>query len=458
VEYAQSALGQGELSLAESLAAGVLKTYPANPNADAKAHLILGRTFLKLDKDADARHELEAAVRLNPNYENGYTLAVACLDLEDAACAARIFSEMQASFGDTASLHLQFGLAYGESDFQKQAIEEFQTAIKEDDQLPEAHYALAAAYLNEGSASGLEAADAELKKELQISPDDAMTYAALGRAAMNQHQDEKAETYLKRAISLNPTSPDAYLYLGEIFMEANRGDDAVAALRNAIRYTADVTRNRFQVQRAHYLLGRLLLKSGDEAGGRAELKQAQDLSKAALAQDKRRLGGILSDRGQDRKEESLPLHSAQNSPEIASAVNMKKDEQVSELQTKLASPLADSFNNLGVIAARRNDFATAVDYFRNAAQWNPSLDGLDYNWGRAEFAAEKFAEAIAPLSRYLASHPDNMESRSQLALSLYKVRRYTAVLDTLAPVQSTFQTNPQLAELYAQSRAKIATQ
>ena len=56
----------------------------------------------------------------------------------------------------------------------------------------------------------------------------------------------------------------------------------------------------------------------------------------------------------------------------------------------------------------------AVTYFERAAAWNPSLEGLDYNWGRAAFAGSQFAEAVMPLSRYVKAHPDDTGGRSVL--------------------------------------------
>jgi hypothetical protein len=68
-------------------------------------------------------------VALEPDFENGYALAVACLNMQDKSCAANVFSEMLAAFGDTAVIHRQYGLAYGNSDFQQEAIVELQKAI-----------------------------------------------------------------------------------------------------------------------------------------------------------------------------------------------------------------------------------------------------------------------------------------------------------------------------------------
>ena len=60
--------------------------------------------------------------------------------------------------------------------------------------------------------------------------------------------------------------------------------------------------------------------------------------------------------------------------------------KVEAMREQVRLPVADSYNNLGAIAATNNDYSRAVTYFERAAVWNPSLEGLDYNWGRAAFA------------------------------------------------------------------------
>ena len=231
---------------------------------------------------------------LDPTFANGYDLAVACLDLDDEKCAVQIFDEMETSFGDTPEIHMAFGRAYGDSDFQPRAVTEFRRAIEENPRLPGAHYLLAAVLLATGNdASPLESAEAELKKELAISPRDSMTYAALGKIAVTRNNYPEAETYLKKAILLGPQSPDAYLYLGQMYFNTNRFAEAETALRECIRLTTDVSRNRYQVQKAHYLLGRILMKKGQQDAAHAEMDISRDLANKTLAQDKSKLAGLM---------------------------------------------------------------------------------------------------------------------------------------------------------------------
>ena len=95
-----------------------------------------------------------------------------------------------------------------------------------------------------------------------------------------------------------------------------------------------------------------------------------------------------------------------------------------------------------------------MGYFEHAAQWNPSLDGLDYNWGRAAFAASRFGDAIGPVSRYLKTHPDDIGARSVLAISQFMVGSYQECRDTLQPVAGRNILTPQAEYVYAASLVK----
>ena len=342
LDYARTALTMGDFAHAKTLANEFIRMYPENRQSLAQAHQVLGRALLKLNQDQEARKELETALALDPTFANGYDLAVACLDLDDEKCAVQIFSEMERSFGDTAEIHLAFGRAYGDSDFQPRAIPEFRKAIEENPHLPGAHYLLAAVLLSSGSAqSPLESAEAELKKELAISPRDAMTYAALGKIEVTRTNYAEADTYLNKAISLDPQSPDAYLYLGQMYFDTNRFDDAETALRKSIALTTDISRNRYQVQKAHYLLGRILMKKGKPDEARAEMRINRELSDKSLAQDKSKLAGLMETSGsQDSAASTFPLAGSGKKNEAALRNEAVRD--------KLKPAVADSYNNLEI--------------------------------------------------------------------------------------------------------------
>jgi tetratricopeptide (TPR) repeat protein len=124
------------------------------------------------------------------------------------------------------------------------------------------------------------------------------------------------------------------------------------------------------------------------------------------------------------------------------------------MNAKLAPAVADGYNNLGAIAATDSDYASAVIYFERASEWNPSLEGLDYNWGRAAFAGSRYGDAILPLSRYLKSHPDDSGARSVLSLSQFLSGKYRDCVETLQPIEKT-ELAPQVEYAYASSLVEI---
>lgn len=455
LEYARAALLQGELSRAETLARAFLREYPRDSQGSATAHQILGRALLKKNQDQQARRELEAAVALDPSFENGYDLAVVCLDLDDEKCAAQLFGEMEASFGNTADLHMNFGRAYGNSDFAPKAVVEFKKVLAINSKYPGAHYSLAAALLVSGEDEAtVAAAEKELEEELTISPDDFLTYAALGKIAAGHHKYAEAETYLKRAVSLNPKNPDAFVYLGQLYFDTDRSADAEVALRHAIELTIDESRNHYQIQKAHFLLGRLLMQEhrGDEA--HAEMEKARAIANQGLSQDKRNLAGTLSNRAGS----IAVVEAASDLGATLKTETPKTDpdalKNLNEFEKELTSAIADGYNNLGVIAATGSNYLSALQYFARAEAWDSALEGLDLNLGRAAFMASRFADAIAPLSRYLGSHPDDSGIRGALAISRFMTGDYSGCVDTIGKDEAEAAAIPQVQYAYADSLVK----
>jgi tetratricopeptide (TPR) repeat protein len=450
LDYARTALILGDLAHAKTLATEFIQRYPKNREQLAQAHQVLGRTLLKQNRNQEARKELEAAVALDPTFPNGYDLAVACLDLDDEKCAVQIFDEIEKSFGDSAEIHMAFGRAYGDSDFQPRAVTEFTRAIEEDPRLPGAHYLLASVLLATGDdQTHLEGAETALKQELVISPRDAMSYAALGKIATSRQNNSEAETYLKKAILLEPRSPDAYLYLGQIYFATNHSAEAETALRQCIDLTTDVSRNRYQIQKAHFLLGRILMQKGQQDAAHTEMNISRDLANKTLAQDKSKLAGLLDTSGSP--DAQVTAEEASGAPPLSAPTDPAALQKIEVLRDQIKLPAADSYNNLGALAATNNDYADAVMYFERAFVWNPSLEGLDYNWGRAAFAGSQFADAIMPLSRYLKAHPDDIGARSVLAISQFMTGNYSGCIDALEPAIGRADLAPQAEYVYAES-------
>ena len=439
--YAQAALLARDMPTAKSQAQVVV----AVDSKSSTARLILGEALLQTDENEQARKQLEAAVALDPNYKNGLALATAYLALSDTKNASKLFNEMSAGFGNTAAIHLDFGRAYAEAGNPDLAIVEFKKAVALNPRLPEAHYCLGASFLLSQGQAGFPEAIKEFHRELELNPNDYFSLAQLGYIAFTERQFDEAEQNLKRAASLDPRNPDNPLLLGQIYIQLNRPEDAEQALRKAIALTTDLSRNHYQVQRAHYLLGRLLVQTGHLDEAKQEMQISAKLLKMNTLRDQARMTGAPMGT-------AASIAPFQRLPD-SGPMDVKARQELDGFAKRAAPAIADSYNNLGAMAAGASEFATATGYFANAGKWNPSLEGLDYNWGRAAFSAQLYAQAVPPLSRYLAAHPEEVGARRVLGVSYFMVKDYAAVVQTLRPIAPSLAATSQLASMYAQSLA-----
>ena len=107
---------------------------------------------------------------------------------------------------------------------------------------------------------------------------------------------------------MNPKNPDAFLYLGQMYFDTNRIVEAAADLRKAIQLTTDNSRNHYQIQKAHFLLGRILMQQHREQEAHAEMRIAHTFADKALSKDRTQLAGLLGNKpGILRRARALPL-------------------------------------------------------------------------------------------------------------------------------------------------------
>jgi tetratricopeptide (TPR) repeat protein len=429
LDYAGAALDARDFPKAAQLAQAALNSLPPVSKSSQRAniHRVLGRALMGLKENKEAQKQFEDAVALLPSLENYYALAQVNLALSDTKGAAGLFAEMQSSFGDTASIHMSFGRAFAEADFPEQAILEYRKVIAKDDKFPDAHYSLGASYLLRSGDTAFPQAEAEFRKELSIHPKDYFSYSQLGFIAMNLRKLPEAIDNLTRAAALNPENPDNFLLLGGIYNDLDRPADAEDALRRAIAATTDVSYNHYQIRGAHYQLGLLLIQSGNAVEGKKEMKVAEDL--------------LLQNRLLDQANLTGKPMATPSFPKISADAKARGDAQAEkEFERQLGPAIADSFNNLGVISGQNQEYEAASGYFAQAALWNPAMEGLDYNWGRAAFAAKQYRQAAICMDRYLAAHPENGNARFPLGMSEFMLGDFKAAASALSPVAAQLDT------------------
>jgi tetratricopeptide (TPR) repeat protein len=339
-----------------------------------------------------------AVAYADPSYENLYSLAAATVAVRGDTAAKPLFAALLKTYGDSARHRMDIGRIYGQTNYADDAVQEFKRALALDPSFPGAHYSLGAAYMSGNSPTEL--AEKEFRKELALNPNDSLSYQQLGRIALARNDDHEAELNFRRAIELAPNNVSNYMILASLYYDhLKRPQDAEAAFRRAIELTLNPARNNWEVQRAHYILGRILAARGDQAGAESEFAISQSMLERKSQQDQRISGlEVTAD----------PLAKTR----IASPQDIAAFQQFLEHLTPL---IAGSYNNLGVHAAMAGKFEIAAKRFAFAAQWNPSLPGVDRNWARAAFEAHDCSQAITPLRRAAQQNPSDAELNSMLA-------------------------------------------
>lgn len=115
-------------------------------------------------------------------------------------------------------------------------------------------------------------------------------------------------------------------------------------------------------------------------------------------------------------------HLARHSPRPLLSVVQGKRIKVREKQ--LWGVLSQSYNDWGIAQAQQGEFASALDSFHQAEQWDASTPGLMRNIGLAAFRVEDFAESARVFNISLASGPSDTQARLMLAMSLYSTGNY----------------------------------
>lgn len=440
---------------------------------NARAHHLLGKLYYMKRDYAAARAELERAVVLDPDLDAAYTLGMTYLWLKDTARAKLLFEEMQLALNNSAVAHTLFGRAYEETDFPAEAEREFRQALALDPKAPRAHFYLGYVILQHGGAERLGEARAEFERELQLYPQDAYAHFFLGMLAAADNEHPQAVRHLLEAARLKPQFGEAYLYLGQ--SQAEVGDAAAEqSLRRAIELTPDVSQNSFQIKKAHFLLGRVLLKAGRRAEAEKELAVARDLQGQSLASSRQELSEILGQVMSAPGNASAPSQvvapapgqtgGAQPPPDAGGADVLLIEEsplaaqeaaQYAQIKSRLGGVLAQAYHNLGVIAAQRGQFAAGVAQFAAAAEWRPDLTGLDRNWGIVSFRAAQYDKAIPPLARQVAAHPDDALARRMLGVSYYLTNNFQQAVETIQPLQPVITSDPEMAYAYGVSLVRL---
>jgi tetratricopeptide (TPR) repeat protein len=451
----------------------------------ARAHHLLGKLRYMKGDYAGAMPELERALVLETDLDAAYTLGMTYLRLKQAERAGLLFEEMRAAMENGAGAHVLFGRAYYETGYAREAEREFRRALAANPAVPRANFFLGYVILQEAGGDRMPEAREAFERELKLHPQDFYSHFFLGVIASVEGEHRRAVMHLSEATRLKPDLADAYLYLGQ--SQAELGDPrAEASLRRAISMTADVSRNAFQIKKAHFLLGRVLLKAGRRDEAERELALARELQGRSLESSRQEISEILgraeaapgeaspsnvaatrtsgAERaGEATKEgEAVRESEAMEAGEVLITAEARPDasglEQYARLKARLSAVLAQAYHNLGVIAAMEGRAEEGAEQMTVAAAWKPDLAGLDRNWGILLFRANRFDKALAPLSRHLATRTDDALVRRMLGVASYLTGDFKRAVETLRPLGASLVEDAELAYAYGVSLVRISEQ
>jgi tetratricopeptide (TPR) repeat protein len=456
VEAAIAWFRSGDSSKATAIIQTVLAEHPEN----ARAHNVLGRISLfRGDTDA-AIGELKKSVELQDDFETRYFIGIAYLKAKKSSEASAWFQQLQAHMGNSAAIHVLFGRAYSVTHFPEPAIVEFRKAIDLDPKYPRAHGLLGYSYLELNGEEAYPQARQEFETELKLHPDQYYFLTLLGIATVALRDFPAAEATLKQAVCLNPHEPGPYLYLGETYSETRRTALAVEALQKYVSLVSHPEEMLRDVSRAYFLLGQSLMRLGRVGEAKKALLNSQKYREAKFRYDTKhifdekpnpeaadsraseRIEGLLETTAPGEKESTEAIaqggveQPARAAPISAADQNAPETGPVKQYRAFAAEILASSYNDLGVMRAKDSRFAEAAEFFKQAHAWNPSLPGLDRNWGFAAYRAEQYAEAVPPLERHLAAHSDDAFVRQILGLSYFVQEDYSKTAEVLRPFLS----------------------
>jgi tetratricopeptide (TPR) repeat protein len=233
-----------------------------------EAEQVLGLSLYAAGRFAEALPYLEATRTWSrASVELNYFLGLAYLQTGQVEAAR---AALAATFGvpaDQPGAYLLTAQTLIRLNLDEAAEDELKLAVSKDPRLPRAQLLLGQIALFRGRID--ESVD-WTRRELAISPGDAMAWNQLGDAYVRQANWPDAIQMLQRSIWINPFYSAPYILLGRAYAKTGQAATAEAMLRRAIEYDPN---NRT----AHYTLAQLLQQNGRDDEAKAEFAVAEQL-------------------------------------------------------------------------------------------------------------------------------------------------------------------------------------
>ncbi len=421
-----------------------------------------------LKKDyRQAVDSLSKSLDLQTDMEVAYSMATALLQLHEKEKAASIFTQMEESAANKAAVHIMAGRAYEGAGLSNEAEAEYKKAIAVDPKESRGHYYLGLFLLTKNGWEATPQAREEFLAEVQRNPTDFFGNYFMGYITSNEKNYAESDRYLKVAAAARPDWPEPYLYMG--LNAYGRGDNGAAEqyLRKAIELTGkDEGRNNYQIRRAYFTLGRILITKGDKAEGTKYVERSKEIETKLVVAGRQQQALANSEAGAsttppDASASSAPVPvgtspAAPLDPDTLAAAKLSDDQktQVAAAEKGLRAVLGNAYNDLGTSEARQKQYAPALADFQEAERWDPDTPNLMRNLGRAAFLQKNYAESARALKIYLGQNAQDERAQGMLALALYSVKNYPEAVTVFDRLGDAPLADPFMAYAWATSLAR----
>lgn len=362
VASAKDLMARGLLSEAIEKLRGLAKQDPQ----DADVHLLLGTALALIPERSESILELRRAIELRPAFAPAYnTLGMAL---------AR----------------------FGELDTARRAYEE---AIKLDPRFIEAHTNLALVFAQRHEFT---LATQHITRAIELtgnSPNGAYPHYLMGKMLYEQDKPDDAVKEFSLAIQVRPDFAEAYLALGLVRKKLQDDAGALQAFKKAVQYSPNDAIAQFE-------LGAEYFRDNQTPDAIEHLQRAWDLNPG----ERKVLYQLCG-----------ALHKA-NRLDEASACEQKlltliKGTQTADMSTAMQS------NNEGVQLEKEGHLAAALEKYRTALKLFPSQTLFRRNLALVLCRLGRWEEGIAELKEVLKADPEDTVATRVLSIALENAQK-----------------------------------
>ena len=458
--------GHPDAALKET--ASVVATDPKN----AAAWNLTGKLWMMKKDYRQAADALDKSLALQSDMEVAYTMATALLQLKEKTKAATVFQKMYDASDNNAGLHVLTGRAYQDAELNDDAEREYKAAIEKDAKGSRGHYFLGLFYLEKNGWAPTPEAREQFLAEVGVNPADFFGNYFMGYLMSEGKEFAASDRYLKVAAAAKPDWPEPYLYMGLNAYGEGANQQAEGYLRKSIQLTGkDEGRNNFQIRRAYFTLGRILMTSGRRDEGAKLLARSREMETNLVVNSRpRALANTEAAPGTSSATNALhdqsgpvvsiepvsnPWAPIDNSAWESAHLSREARAQLEAAEKQLRAILSSAYNDWGTSEARRREYASALNHFQEAERWDANTPGLMRNLGLAAFLSKNYDESARVLRGVVAADPSDQRSASMLAMSLYSTKNYAEAVKVFDGVGESALADPRMAYGWAVSLAKI---